>query len=155
VRIRSAPEELEDEDILEMVNAGLVERTIVDAPKAEFWAQVLPDLVLRPDLAVRTDGEIAWAFRKGISDLEGVIAGFAPRYAKGTDVGNQKLCVRSRVGAIGVMQVMPATGEEMAVAFIRGLDPNVHAGTKYLRTVLDRYFPDAHMDSPTPRSPRA
>jgi membrane-bound lytic murein transglycosylase MltF len=55
--------------------------------------------------------------------------------------------VKSRVGAVGVMQVMPATGKELAVGDIRQIEHNIHAGTKYLRTVLDRYFPEAHFDA--------
>ena len=53
----------------------------------------------------------------------------------------------SSAGAIGVMQVMPATGKAMNVGDIRKLEPNIHAGTKYMRTVLDRYFSDAKLDS--------
>ncbi len=48
--------------------------------------------------------------------------------------------VRSPVGAIGIMQVMPATGEEMKVGDIRELDPNIHAGVKYLCFMVDQYF---------------
>jgi membrane-bound lytic murein transglycosylase MltF len=44
------------------------------------------------------------------------------------------------------MQVLPATGKEQKVGDIRELDPNVHAGVKYLRTIADRYFKDAPMD---------
>jgi membrane-bound lytic murein transglycosylase MltF len=35
---------------------------------------------------------------------------------------------RSHVGAIGVMQVMPATGKELEVGDITLLEPNIHAG---------------------------
>ena len=48
--------------------------------------------------------------------------------------------VKSPVGAIGVMQVMPATGAELKVGDIRETENNIHAGTKYLRTLIDRYF---------------
>jgi membrane-bound lytic murein transglycosylase MltF len=54
--------------------------------------------------------------------------------------------VRSHVGAIGVMQVMPATGASMKVGDIKQIEPNIHAGTKYMRTILDTYFADAKMD---------
>jgi membrane-bound lytic murein transglycosylase MltF len=54
--------------------------------------------------------------------------------------------VKSRVGAVGVMQVMPATGKELAVGDIRQIEPNIHAGAKYLRTLIDRYFADAKFD---------
>jgi membrane-bound lytic murein transglycosylase MltF len=53
---------------------------------------------------------------------------------------------RSRAGAVGVMQVLPETGREMQVGDVRQLDPNIHAGTKYLRFMTDRYFKDAPMD---------
>jgi membrane-bound lytic murein transglycosylase MltF len=47
---------------------------------------------------------------------------------------------RSHVGAIGVMQVMPATGKELAVGDITQLEPNIHAGVKYIRQMMDRYY---------------
>ena len=53
---------------------------------------------------------------------------------------------RSQAGAVGVMQVLPSTGKEMQVGDVRQLDPNIHAGTKYLRYMVDRYFKDAPMD---------
>ena len=48
VRIRLAPENLGAEDLLEMVNAGLVKATVVDAPVAEFWKPVFPKIVPTP-----------------------------------------------------------------------------------------------------------
>lgn len=54
---------------------------------------------------------------------------------------------RSQVGAIGVMQLMPATGKEMNVGDVTQLEPNIHAGIKYMRTVVDTYFKDGSVDS--------
>jgi len=54
---------------------------------------------------------------------------------------------KSRVGAIGVMQVMPATGKELAVGDIRKIEPNIHAGVKYIRFMMDRYYKDEPMDN--------
>ena len=48
--------------------------------------------------------------------------------------------------ALGVMQVLPTTGQEMQVGDVHQLDPNIHAGIKYLRFMTDRYFKDAPMD---------
>jgi membrane-bound lytic murein transglycosylase MltF len=53
---------------------------------------------------------------------------------------------RSRVGAIGVMQVMPATGKEMKVGDITQLEPNIHAGVKYIRFMIDQYYANEPMD---------
>ena len=49
-----------------------------------------------------------------------------------------------RVGAVGVMQIMPATGTEMRVGDIYTLEPNIHAGAKYMDQLMERYFADAH-----------
>ena len=55
--------------------------------------------------------------------------------------------VKSPVGAIGVMQVMPATGKELKVGDITQIEPNIHAGVKYMRFMMDKYFKDEPMDS--------
>ncbi|MBK1719151.1 transglycosylase SLT domain-containing protein [Thiocystis violacea] len=51
---------------------------------------------------------------------------------------------RSPVGAVGVMQVMPATARDPKVGIpeIHRQEPNIHAGVKYLRLLRDRYFND-------------
>ncbi len=54
--------------------------------------------------------------------------------------------VKSPVGAIGIMQVMPATGKELAVGDIRSPENNVHAGVKYVRFMMDQYFEKEPMD---------
>jgi membrane-bound lytic murein transglycosylase MltF len=53
---------------------------------------------------------------------------------------------RSQVGAVGVMQVMPKTGAELKVGDVRQLEPNIHAGVKYIRFMMDRYYADEPMD---------
>lgn len=195
VAVHAAPENLEDDDLLEMVNAGLVPITVVDDYLAEFWKQVFPDLKLHPAVALRTGGNLAVAVRKSNPKLKNAanlwIKKYGPRsafgnvverkylentqYAKGATseaerrkfravvklfekyAGQYKLdyllmaaqgyqesrldhSVRSPVGAIGVMQVMPATGKELKVGDIRQLEPNIHAGVKYFRFMMDQYF---------------
>jgi membrane-bound lytic murein transglycosylase MltF len=53
---------------------------------------------------------------------------------------------KSRVGAIGIMQVMPSTGKDLGVGDIRQLEPNIHAGVKYFRFMMDEYYKDEPMD---------
>lgn len=53
----------------------------------------------------------------------------------------------SQVGAVGLMQLMPATGASMKVGDIHQPEPNVHAGAQYMRGLIDRYFPDAKFDT--------
>jgi len=200
IRLRAAPEELQDDDILEMLNAGLVGATVVDRYAALLWAQVFPNLRPREQVVVNRGGEIAWMIRKGSPKLKGSIDAFARSHGKGSAFGNTIVkkyagstrfakpatsaaelakfqhmaalfrtygdrygmdyllmaaqgyqesrldqSVKSRVGAIGVMQVMPATGEELAVGDIHELEPNIHAGVKYIRFMIDRYFADEPM----------
>ncbi len=54
--------------------------------------------------------------------------------------------VKSQVGAIGVMQVMPATGKDLNVGDITQLDPNIQAGVKYMRFMIDQYYKNEPMD---------
>jgi membrane-bound lytic murein transglycosylase MltF len=51
---------------------------------------------------------------------------------------------RSHVGAIGVMQVMPATARDKAIGIpdIENLESNIHAGIKYNRWVADNFYND-------------
>jgi len=55
---------------------------------------------------------------------------------------NQK--AKSHMGAIGVMQVMPATGKELKVGDVHSIEPNIHAGVKYMDKLMTKYFPDAN-----------
>ena len=54
---------------------------------------------------------------------------------------------KSHVGAIGVMQVMPATGKDLGVGDIHQVEPNIHAGVKYFRFMMDQYYKDEPMDA--------
>jgi membrane-bound lytic murein transglycosylase MltF len=193
VTITPAPEELEDEDLLEMANADLVKVLVVDNHKAWFWQRVWPRLKLHPTVGIRTGGEIAWAIRKDSPKLlqtlnrfmgengpdslnsrmlfrryllntqyvknsqaadarfRKVVAMFrkyGSRYnldwmlmaAQGYQESRLDQNARSQVGAIGVMQVMPDTGKDLKVGDITQIDPNIHAGIKYIRFMIDQQF---------------
>ncbi len=200
VEIRFAPAELEDEDLLEMANAGLIQILVVDRLVAEFWQQVFASITLHPDVAVRTGADIAWAIQKNTPQLRSELDRFIASHGKGTTFGNlvlrkylkslkfvsnaaapeelakyelleelfrrygEEYCVdwllmaaqgyqesrldqnvRSPVGAIGVMQLMPATGAEMEVGDVREVEANSPAGVKDLRFMIDRYYRDERM----------
>jgi membrane-bound lytic murein transglycosylase MltF len=201
VTIKEAPEELEDDDVLEMVNAGLVEITVVDDFVFEFWQQVFPNLQSHPGAAVHTGGEIAVAVRPNNPKLRQAVNTWIKAYGPKTAFGNLmdrrylqnanyvknaadeterkkfmaivKLfetygeryqldplmiaaqgyqesrldhTAKSHVGAIGIMQVMPATGKDLKVGDINQLEANIHAGAKYLRLMMDHYYKDDPMD---------
>jgi membrane-bound lytic murein transglycosylase MltF len=83
-----ADEYLEDEDLLEMMNANLIPMIIIDSHKGEFWQQIFTDLTLYPDIKVREGGQIALAVRKNSPKLKEVINGFMKKYKSGTLMGN-------------------------------------------------------------------
>jgi len=88
VKLILADELLEDEDLLEMMNAGLISMIVIDSHKAKFWSQVFKDLILHPDIKVRAGGRIAWAIRKNSPELKKVINAFVKSHKKGTLIGN-------------------------------------------------------------------
>jgi membrane-bound lytic murein transglycosylase MltF len=200
--VKEAPEALEDDDILEMVNAGLVDVTVVDDFVASFWRQVFTNVKVHDGVAVRRDGEIAVAVRKNNPKLLNAaniwIKEYGPRTAFGNIMDRRYLqnaayvrsataeaerkklrallalfesygarynvdyvlmaaqgyqesrldqAVKSRVGAIGVMQVMPATGRDLRVGDITQIEPNIHAGVKYFRFMMDEFYKDEPMDA--------
>jgi membrane-bound lytic murein transglycosylase MltF len=200
VTVREAPEVLSDEDILEMVNAGLVPATVVDRHIAEFWAQVFDSLTLNREAKLRTGGQIAPMVRRGSPQLVAAIDDFMASHGKGSAEGNILLQrylrstkyaasaiapserqkfeqtvelfrrysdqysmdyllmvaqayqesgldqqAKSRVGAVGIMQIMPATGAELGVGDISQLEPNIHGGVKYIRWLIDHYFANEPM----------
>ena len=88
ITLTLAPDVLEDEDLLEMVNAGLIGIVVVDSHKANFWAQIFTDLVVHENLAVARNQQIGWAFRKGSPQLEAAINEFVVGHKRGTLMGN-------------------------------------------------------------------
>lgn len=198
--IAAADENLEDEDLMEMVHAGLLPFAVVDEHKAKVWAEVLPGLTLRADLAVHTGGEIAWAMRENSPLLRAELDAFFAEHQAGTSFGNtlrrryftdtkmarnalaqedmarhrdllglfqryggqygfDALMIgaqgyqesqldqsrRSRRGAVGIMQLLPATARSREVGITdieTSAENNIHAGARYLRHLVDTYISD-------------
>jgi len=81
-------EDLEDEDLMEMVNTGLLPRVVVDEHKAKLWSSVYTKMKLRSDIVINEDGEVAWAIRKNSPLLKQVVDEFAKTHKLGTLFGN-------------------------------------------------------------------
>jgi len=64
--------------------------------------------------------------------------------AQGYQESRLRQDARSHAGAIGVMQIMPDTGNELRVGDIHELEPNIHGGAKYMNQLMTRYFADAN-----------
>ena len=76
------PNALEDEDMLEMLNAGLLQAVVVDDWKAKMWAQVLPKVKVHEDIVLRPKTKMGWAIRKNSPKLAAELTEFYAYYAK-------------------------------------------------------------------------
>ena len=201
VKVRPAPEELETEDILEMVNAGVVGITIADSHIAGFWEKIFDGITLNPEAVLASGRKIGIMIRKNSPLIKAELNEFLGRYPEGSKSRNlllQKYLrntkfarevtsredlarfeaivdlflkyagkydldhlmvvaqgyqesrldhnARSPAGAIGIMQLLESTGKEMRVGDIYEIGPNIHAGVKYLRFMMDHYYADESID---------
>ena len=83
VIVTEAPGVFEDDDILEMVNAGLAPITVVDDYLAAFWSKVFTDLKVHNDVTVRTGGVLAIAFRKENPQLRDEVNTWIKKHGQG------------------------------------------------------------------------
>ena len=200
VNIALVPDALEDEDMLEMLNTGLLQAMVVDDWVVKLWAQVLPKIQVHPDVVLREATKVGWAIRKDSPQLTAALNEFYGGWAKKAGVvpyrfkqymktiktlnnpagedykrfqatiaifekyakeyqfdpvmlaaqGYQESTLdqnkKSPVGAIGVMQLMPATGQSLKVGDITVTEANIHGGTKYMDQLMTQYFKDAKFD---------
>jgi len=197
VVIRELDPTIEDDEALEMVNAGVIPATVTNRYVAKLWAPILPELRVHETVELRSNAPFTWAVRKNNPQLRELVGKFHQKHGEGTLWGNMKfqqyfvegkfirnprrakdaerlretrklfeqygaqysldwLLVaaqafqesgldnkkKSPVGAVGIMQVMPATARDprVRVKNIEQLDRNIEAGTKYLRLMMDDYF---------------
>ena len=88
VKIVEADKSLTSEDILQMVNAGIYQYTIVDSHIADLWARLLENIRVEPSATVNEDGKIAWAVRKENKHLLNKLNAFVAKHRQGTMMGN-------------------------------------------------------------------
>ena len=88
VQLELVDEHMEDEDLLEMVNAGLITSIVIDSHKGSFWAQIFDNITVHEDIVLREGGDIAWAFRPNSPDFEAIVNRFMRGSKEGTLMGN-------------------------------------------------------------------
>jgi membrane-bound lytic murein transglycosylase MltF len=197
VVIRELDPTIENDEALEMVNAGVIPATVADRYVARLWAPILPELRVHEAIRLREAAPFTWAVRKDSPKLRELLGKFQKEHGAGTLWGNMKFkqyfaegkfirnpgraqdaerlrqtrqlfeqygerysidwlllaaqayqesgldnSKKSHVGAIGIMQVMPATARDprVRVKNIHEIERNIEAGTKYLRIMMDDYY---------------
>ena len=89
--IRSADKNLMDDDLVQMVNAGLIPATVTTNRRADLWAQVLDHIQPHPDLVIASGQQLAWVMRKNNPQLKQLVDEFVASNAVGTSFGNTLL----------------------------------------------------------------
>jgi len=87
--VKNSDKHLTDEDMLEMINAGVIPATLTLNFRAQLWKEVLPNIIVHSDIPL-TDGNttIAWAMRKNSPQLKALLDEFANTHRQGTAFGN-------------------------------------------------------------------
>ena len=89
IEIVKADPLLESEDLLEMVNAGLFEYTVVDSHIAEIYQNIFPKIRIQNDFVFHYGGNIAWAINQNLPEFKNTLNQFIKKYAKpGKLLGN-------------------------------------------------------------------
>lgn len=182
---------LDDEDLLQMLNDGLIQHVWVAQWRASLWKPLLPNIRINQETlapGASTEGAIIPTENRDLADdilafvaspsldaalnvyrngdfkyreraLKNPVAPaewnrFASmrhhfeRYGDENrldplflaSLGFQETMLNqtlvSPMGAVGVMQLLPATGASMKVGNIHELEPNIHAGSKYMSSLL-------------------
>ena len=91
VKLVPVPDALEDEDMMEMLNAGLLEAIVVDSWKAKMWAQILPEIKVNDAAVLRKEGQIGWAIRKESPKLKEAIEDFDRNFVEKQGVAEYRL----------------------------------------------------------------
>ena len=89
--LRAADVNLGDEDLLEMVNAGLIPATVTTNMKAQFWGKVFHHLQVCSTCVLSKDEQIAWVMRKDSPKLKQFLDEFVKTHREGTSFGNTLL----------------------------------------------------------------
>jgi membrane-bound lytic murein transglycosylase MltF len=87
IQLMPSDEDLQPEDILEMVNAGLIPIAVNENKLLEYWTKVLPNLQPHPEM-VLVEGPLCWAMQANTPQLKAVVDEFVQTHKVGTAYGN-------------------------------------------------------------------
>jgi membrane-bound lytic murein transglycosylase MltF len=88
ILIKPADSYLLEDDLVEMVNAGLLPATVMASSRAALWAQVLHNLTVDREPVLASGEQTAWALRKNNPQLKQLLDEFIAPRAVGSSFGN-------------------------------------------------------------------
>ena len=146
IRILPLSARLQAEDVLQMVNAGLLPWAITDQHLAAVWSRVLRKLVVRADIAIKRGDEIAWAIRKESPLLSAELAAFFAETRSGTLFGTtirrryfeNTAMLRNSGGAADAARFAKLVESFKRHAATHGFDPLMLAAQGYQESGLDQ-----------------
>jgi len=127
VKLVPVPDALEDEDMMEMLNAGLLEAIVVDNWKAKMWAQILPEIKVNDTAVLRKEGQIGWAIRKESPKLKEAIEEFDRNFIEKQGVAEYRLKQYMK----RIRQIKDPSGTAEWQRFEQTLDLFEKYGSKY------------------------
>ncbi len=197
VEIVALPGLINTGEIIELVNADVLDITVADSHIASIADELLPNIKVYEEIVLNDDVKFGWMVRKNNPQLKTSLNQFIKTIRKGTYLGNvyfkryfkenpwvreylkredfEKFFkyaplfkkygemygvdwmlveaqafqesglnpgVRSPAGAVGLMQLLPSTAEWMGFKEYSSPENNVHAGVKYLKYLMDQYYPE-------------
>jgi len=89
--VKAADKNLMEDDLIEMVNAGLIPATVTSDARAQLWQQILPNLKPHPGMVVASGEKTGWVMRKNNPELKKLLDEFAETHKEGTSFGNTLL----------------------------------------------------------------
>lgn len=146
MKLREADANLEDEDILNMVSAGVVGITVMDDLVANLWAQVFEGLQIHTDISLVNDDKIGWAVQKNTPQFLGLVNEFVKDHKEGTSFGNTLILRYLKNTKFAKNNVLPAEMDKYrsAISFFKkygdqyGFDWLMIAAQAYQESTIDQ-----------------
>jgi membrane-bound lytic murein transglycosylase MltF len=91
ILIKAADKNLMDDDLVQMVNAGLIPATVTTKQRAALWSQVLDHIQPHPDMVIASGAQLAWVMRKNNPQFKQLVDEFVSSHAVGTSFGSTLL----------------------------------------------------------------
>ena len=89
--INAADKYLLEDDLVQVVSAGLIPATVMRSARAELWSQILPNLTVQKNAVIASGQQAAWAVRTDNPQLKQLLDEFIAPRAVGTSFGNTLL----------------------------------------------------------------